>query len=89
MSTLALFSIALLALVGGLVLFRIIPAVQTYFTYRGKRLITPGDAHDRSRGCGSEESGCWNFRRGVDPAIGSMLALAGAPGLQSSVSATG
>jgi hypothetical protein len=40
MSTLALFSIALVAVVGGLVLFRIIPAVQTYFTYRGKRLIT-------------------------------------------------
>lgn len=40
MSTLALISIALLAVVVGLVLFRIIPAVQTYFTYRGKRLIT-------------------------------------------------
>jgi hypothetical protein len=40
MTTLALFSISVLAVVGGLVLFRIIPAVQTYFTYRGKRLIT-------------------------------------------------
>ena len=40
MTTLALFSIALLAVVGGLVLFRFIPAVQTYFMYRGKRLIT-------------------------------------------------
>lgn len=40
MTTLALFSIAVLTVVGGLVLFRIIPAVQTYFTYRGKRLIT-------------------------------------------------
>jgi hypothetical protein len=40
MTTLALFSIALLAVVGGLVLFRFIPAMQTYFMYRGKRLIT-------------------------------------------------
>lgn len=40
MTTLALFSIALLAVVVGLVLFRFIPAMQTYFTYRGKRLVT-------------------------------------------------
>jgi hypothetical protein len=40
MTTLALFGLALLALLGGLLLFRIIPAVQAYFTYRGKRLIT-------------------------------------------------
>ena len=40
MTTLTLFVIALLALVAGLILFRVIPAVQTYFTYRGKRLVT-------------------------------------------------
>ena len=40
MTTLTLFAIAILALLSGLVLFRFIPAVQTYFTYRGKRLIT-------------------------------------------------
>jgi hypothetical protein len=40
MTILTLFGIALLAVMGGLFLFRIIPALQTYFTYRGKRLIT-------------------------------------------------
>ena len=40
MTTLTLFVIALLALVAGLILFRVIPVVQTYFTYRGKRLVT-------------------------------------------------
>lgn len=40
MTTLALFAIALLALAAGLLLSRVIPAVQTYFAYRGKRLIT-------------------------------------------------
>lgn len=35
-----LLAIAFLALLAGLVLFRVIPAVQTYFTYRGKRLVT-------------------------------------------------
>ena len=40
MTTLTLLAIALLAVVAGLFLSRIIPAVQTYFMYRGKRLIT-------------------------------------------------
>jgi hypothetical protein len=40
MTTLTLLVIAVLAVVAGLFFSRIIPAVQTYFTYRGKRLIT-------------------------------------------------
>lgn len=40
MTTLTLFAIALVALAVGLFLTRIIPALQTYFMYRGKRLIT-------------------------------------------------
>jgi hypothetical protein len=40
MTTLGLFSIAILVVVGGLVLSRLVPAVQAYFAYRGKRLIT-------------------------------------------------
>jgi hypothetical protein len=40
MTTLNLLLIAFLAVVAGLVLFRVIPVVQTYFRYRGKRLIT-------------------------------------------------
>jgi hypothetical protein len=40
MTTLTLLAIALLAVVAGLLLFRVIPVVQTYFTYRGNRLIT-------------------------------------------------
>ena len=40
MTTLTLFAFALVALVAGLILFRLIPVVQTYFTYRGKRLVT-------------------------------------------------
>lgn len=41
MTTLSLLAIAVLAVVvAGLVLSRMIPAVQTYFTYRGKRLVT-------------------------------------------------
>jgi len=40
MTTLTLLAIALVAVVAGLILSRIIPAAQTYFTFRGKRLIT-------------------------------------------------
>ena len=40
MTTLTLLVIALLAVAAGLFLSRVIPAVQAYFTYRGKRLIT-------------------------------------------------
>ena len=40
MTTLALIAIALLAVVVGLILFGAIPGVQTYFSYRGKRLVT-------------------------------------------------
>jgi hypothetical protein len=40
MTTLTLLAIVLLALVAGWFLSRVIPAVQTYFAYRGKRLIT-------------------------------------------------
>ena len=40
MSAPILLGIAILAAVVGVILFHIVPAVQTYFTYRGKRLIT-------------------------------------------------
>ena len=40
MTILTLLTIVLLAVVAGWFLSRVIPAVQTYFTYRGKRLIT-------------------------------------------------
>jgi len=40
MTTLNLFGIALLTLVAGAVLFRLILAVRNYFQYRGKRIIT-------------------------------------------------
>jgi hypothetical protein len=40
MTTLTLLAIVLLAMAAGLFLARIIPAVQTYFLYRGKRLVT-------------------------------------------------
>ena len=40
MTTLTLLAIAVVAVAVGLFLFRVIPAVQAYFMYRGKRLIT-------------------------------------------------
>ena len=40
MTTIGLFAIALLAALVGVVLFRIIPVVCTYFQYRGKRIVT-------------------------------------------------
>lgn len=40
MTTISLFGIALLAALGGAVLFRIFPMVHTYFLYRGKRIVT-------------------------------------------------
>jgi hypothetical protein len=40
MTILTLLAIVLLAVVAGWFLSRVIPAVQTYFTYRGQRLIT-------------------------------------------------
>jgi hypothetical protein len=40
MTILTLLAIVLFALMAGLVLSRVIPALQTYFMYRGKRLIT-------------------------------------------------
>lgn len=40
MTVTSMFIIAFAVVVGGIVLFRIFPAVQTYFTYRGKRIIT-------------------------------------------------
>jgi hypothetical protein len=40
MTTLTLLVVAVVAVVAGVVLFRVIPMAQTYFMYRGKRLIT-------------------------------------------------
>ena len=40
MTTLTLLAIAVVAVAVGLFLSRVIPAVQAYFMYRGKRLIT-------------------------------------------------
>jgi hypothetical protein len=40
MTILTLFAITILAVVAGLFLSRIVPALQAYFMYRGKRLIT-------------------------------------------------
>ncbi len=40
MTILTLLAIVLMAVVAGWFLSRVIPAVQAYFTYRGKRLIT-------------------------------------------------
>jgi hypothetical protein len=40
MTTLTLLAVAVVAVVVGVVLFRVIPMAQTYFMYRGKRLIT-------------------------------------------------
>ena len=45
MTTPILFGIAVLAVVIGILVFRTIPAVQTYFTYRGKRLIPCPETH--------------------------------------------
>ena len=45
MTTPILFGLAVLAVVIGILVFRTIPAVQTYFTYRGKRLITCPETH--------------------------------------------
>jgi hypothetical protein len=40
MTTITLFFLALLAMIAGFVVFRAIPVLQTYFLYRGKRLVT-------------------------------------------------
>ena len=40
MSTITLLVIGIVALAIGLVLFRVVPVVRTFFTYRGKRIIT-------------------------------------------------
>jgi len=40
MTATALFGIAFVTMVVGIFLFRAVPALQTYFLYRGKRLIT-------------------------------------------------
>ena len=45
MSIPVLIAIAVLALAAGLVIFRAIPAVQAFFDFRGKRLITCPETH--------------------------------------------
>jgi hypothetical protein len=40
-----LLAISIFALVAGVLLFRIVPMLQTYFTYRGKRLVTCPETH--------------------------------------------
>ena len=45
MSVTVLIAIAILALAAGLFIFRAIPAVRTFFDYRGKRLITCPETH--------------------------------------------
>jgi len=46
MAILMLLGIAVAAFVIGVILFRSIPAISAYFTYRGKRLITCPETHD-------------------------------------------
>jgi len=45
MTALILLVISVLAVIIGIFLFRTIPAMQAYFTYRGKRLITCPETH--------------------------------------------
>ncbi len=62
MTTLTLLAIALLAVVVGLILFRTIPAVQTYFTYRGKRLITcPETLTKEAVDVAAKKAAAWAF----------------------------
>jgi hypothetical protein len=46
MTTLTLLGIAIVVVVAGILIFRSIPAVTTYFTFRGKRLITCPETHE-------------------------------------------
>ena len=62
MTTLALLVIALLTVVVGLVLFRVIPVVQTYFKYRGKRVITcPETLKKEAVDVAARKAAAWAF----------------------------
>jgi len=47
MTTLALLVLSAVALIAGIVLVRSIPALSAYFTFRGKRLITCPETHQK------------------------------------------
>jgi hypothetical protein len=62
MTTLTLLAVAVLAVVVGVVLFRFIPVVQTYFLYRGKRLITcPETLNKEAVDVAAREAAAWAF----------------------------
>ena len=67
MTTLTLFTVAVLALIVGILLFRIIPAMQTYFMYRGKRLVTcPETLKTEAVDVAARKAAAWTF-------VGSLL----------------
>ena len=67
MTTLTLFTVAVLALIVGILLFRIIPAMQTYFMYRGKRLVTcPETLEPEAVDVAARKAAAWTF-------VGSLL----------------
>jgi len=47
-TTFVLFAIAVVAVVGGVALFHLFPALKTYFAYRGKRIITCPETHQKA-----------------------------------------
>ena len=47
MTTLTLIVISVVAIIGGIVLFGSIPALSPYFTFRGKRLVTCPETHQK------------------------------------------
>ena len=47
MTTLTLVLLSIVAIVGGLLLVRTIPALSDYFTFRGKRLVTCPETHQK------------------------------------------
>ncbi len=62
MTTLTLFTVAILAVVVGVLLFRIIPAMQTYFMYRGKRLVTcPETLETEAVDVAARKAAAWTF----------------------------
>jgi hypothetical protein len=62
MTTLTLFTVAILAVVVGVLLFRIIPAIQTYFMYRGKRLVTcPETLETEAVDVAARKAAAWTF----------------------------
>ena len=62
MTTLTLLAIAVVAVAVGLFLSRVIPAVQAYFMYRGKRLITcPETLTNEAVDVAARKAATWAF----------------------------